>query len=208
MSTLQKVTRAAYGAASKLLELQLRGAGDEGDDESAEPTDAAPFLQQLGIAVLPVVVSTLRALVDQDGDEPRVDALWDKAHAPTDLESGETRVYAVGAITRVVRLLTTRIVVEAPEIRLGAAATKKVNREGDPILPGTLGVVAGPPVTALGVTTTPVAFTFTPPAGGGAPASLVLAIAGPGVVVTVVGTASITLGGVTGPGSTKVRAED
>jgi hypothetical protein len=92
------------------------------------------------------------------------------------------------------------------QVKLGAAATKRVNREGDALEPGTLSVTTGPPVTVGPITTTPVLFTYTPPTG--APQVVTLAIAGAGVTVTVTPPTSITLGGRTGPGSSKVRAED
>lgn len=189
MTFPQKVVRAAYGAVSKLLELQLRGVGDEADDDAAAPTDRAAYAQPMGLAVLPVIARSLRALVDQGGDEPVVRDLWDKTRAPTDLESGETRLYAVGAITRVVRLLTGRIEVEAPEIRLGAAATKKVNREGDSVDCGTLTFAFTPGSAAA------LAITYTPPGGGTA-------------VSLPSGSGDIPIVGLTGPGSNKVRAED
>lgn len=160
MLTLAKVTRAAFSAASKLLELQLRADGAEGDDEGARPEDRASFLAQLGIAVRPVVASTLRALAYEDGDDTIVVKLHDKARSPTDLDVGETRVFSAGTIANVIRLLSARIVVEAPEIRLGASATKKVAREGDPVrvtIPtGTTftGTVGGSPATLT--TTAPV----------------------------------------------------
>lgn len=191
MTFPQKVVRAAYGAVSKLLELQLRGVGDEADDDddSAAPTDRAPYAQPMGLAVLPVIARTLRALVDQSGDEAVVRDLWDKARAPTDLESGETRLYAVGAIANVLRLLTGRIDLEAPEIRLGAAATKKVNREGDAVDCGSLNFafVSGTPST--------LAIVYTPPGGGA-------------TVTLPSGSGDIALVGRTGAGSNKVRAED
>lgn len=95
---------------------------------------------------------------------------------------------------------------DGQQVRVGAAATKKVNREGDPIDPGSLSVATGPPVVVGPVTTTPVIITYTPP--GGAPQVVTLTIGGPGVAVALVGSGSITLGGKTGPGSTKFRAED
>jgi len=200
-----KVTRVAFDAASKLLGLQLRGDGPEGDDERAVPEDDAPVLGQFGMAVRPIVTATLRALGYQDGDEVRVVKLWDKARSPTDLEDGETRVFAVGNVTRVVRLLAARIVVEAPEIRLGAAATKKVNREGDAIEPGTVQVVmvpATPPPSGPGGGT--ITFTYAPPVGPPQVGTITLA----GAVVITAATFTLTLGGRTGPGSNKVRAED
>ena len=114
MFTLAKVTRAAFSAASKLLELQLREDGAEGDDEGARPEDRASFLSQLGVAVRPVLASTLRALAYEDGDDTIVVKLHDKARSPTDLDVGETRVFACGAVTVSVRCLATnRIEVSA-----------------------------------------------------------------------------------------------
>lgn len=114
MLTLWKVTRAAFDAASKLLALQLRGDGDDGDDEGAIPEDDAAFVSQLGVAVRPVIARTLQALGYQDGDEVRILKLWDKARSPTDLAVGETRLFACGAVTVSVRCLAAnRIEVSA-----------------------------------------------------------------------------------------------
>lgn len=105
MLTLSKVVRAAFSTASKLLELQLREDGAEGDDEGARPEDQASFLSQLGVAVRPVVASTLRALTFDDGDDTLVVKLVDKARSPTDLAVGETRVFACGELAVSVRCL-------------------------------------------------------------------------------------------------------
>ena len=198
MLSLWKVTRAAFDATSKLLQVQLRGAGDEGDDEGAEPADDATVFTQMGMAVRPVVARTLRALGYQDGPDLWVLKLWDKARTPTDLEEGETRLYAVGAIANVVRMLAARVIVEAPEIRLGAAATKKVNREGDAIHPGTLTISA---------TTSTLTIAYAPP-DGGATQTVNIGVGGSPAVFTVLSPTTITLSGKTGPGSNKVRAED
>lgn len=197
-----KVTRAAYDAVSKLLQVQLRGAGDEDDDANAEPADDATVLQQLGLAVLPVVqnaaTSTLRALGFQHGSEVRLLAMWDKARAPSGLEAGETRLYAVGAVANALRLLVGGAVLEAPSIKLGAEATKKVNREGDALRPGSLSFTA---------TTSTLTITYTAPDGGGSQ-SVNIGVGGTPAVFTVLPTTTITLAGKTGPGSNKVRAED
>jgi|GEM_PF-6025326 len=189
MLSLWKITRAAFDATSRLLHVQLRGAGDEGDEGAAEPVDDATMLSQMGVAVRPVIAATLRALGLQHGDEVWVLKAWDKARSPTDLEAGETRLYAVGAIANVLRLLTGSAVLEAPSIKLGAAATKKVNREGDAVDCGTLTFAFTPGSAAA------LAITYTPP-GGGTPVSLPS------------GSGDIDLVGRTGPGSTKVLAED
>ncbi len=133
MLSLWTVTRAAFDATSKLLHAQLRGVGDAGDTTSSEPVDDAAVLSQLGIAVRPMIASTLRALGYQDGDDVLVLKLWDKARTPTDLDTGETRVYAAGAITTALRLLAGRIDVNAARINLGGGATARVAREGDTV---------------------------------------------------------------------------
>lgn len=178
MLTLSKVVRAAFSSASKLLELQLREDGAEGDDEGARPEDQASFLSQLGVAVRPVVASTLRALTFEDGDDTIVVKLVDKTRSPTDLDEGETRVFSAGTLANVVRLLSARIVVEAPEIRLGAAAEKKVARVGDSVR------VTIPAGTELVGTV------------GGSPATFTVSAPG------------ITCDGTITSGSNKVRAED
>lgn len=155
-----KVTRAAIGGMSKLLELQLRGEGDEGDDDTAVPVDAGVFYAMLGVAARPVVASTLRALGYEDGDELAVLKLWDKTRTPTDLEAGETRVFAAGTVATALRLLAARIDVNATRINLGGAATARVAREGDtvrvtiPIGTTLTGTVGGSPATLT--TTEPV----------------------------------------------------
>lgn len=208
--TRWKVTRAAFGAVSKLLELQLRGDGDEEDDDGAAPADDAVFYQQIGVAVRPVVARALRALCVEDGDEVVALKLWHKesSSTPTDLAAGETRVYAAGAVGVVLRLLADQAVLHAATILLGTGATKGVNREGDPILPGALSMTpsaAQPNTPSPGLTTVPVVVTYTP--SDGAPQTGTLTFVGPaGFAIS--GSVSFTLGGVTGAGSTKVRAVD
>lgn len=205
MLSVWKVTRAVFGATSKLLGVQLRGDGQTGDDANAAPEDDAPVLSQLGVAVRPlmrvagVAVETLHALCYED-DEVWVLKLWDKARSPIDLDEGETRLFSAGDIARRIRLLVDRINVEAPRINLGAAATKKVNRQGDPIEPGTLAVTTAPNPSGAGVQVT---LTYTPPVG--LPQTSVFVIAG---AVTGSGGGPLTLGGRTGVGSSKVFAED
>lgn len=187
MLTLWKVTRAAFSTTAKVLLAQLRGDGDEGDDASAAAVDDATVLSQLGVAVRPIVSATLRAWGIEHGDEVVVAKLWDRERSPTDLDEGETRLFAAGAIATAVRLLAARIDVVADRINLGPSATKKVNREGDAVDCGTL-------VFTPNVGTTPAVLVFIPPGGTVPPVSPP--------------TVAITLSGKTGPGSNKVRAED
>lgn len=109
----------------------------------------------------------------------------------------------------VVQSADNDVEVECPgghNVKLGASATKKVNREGDSIEPGTLTATAGTPVAAGPATMVPVLLTYAPPVGP--PQVITLNITGVGLAVVVVPPGRITLGGRTGPGSNKVRAED
>lgn len=181
MFTRWKVTRAAIDAASKLLHLQLRGEGNEGDDAAARPIDEAVFYSALGLAVRPVIARTLRALGYEDGDEIAVVKLWDRARSPTDLSEGETRLYACGDVAVRVRMKTDGLVVEAKgatititsagAVQMTAASgqditlnsgTLKVARVTDPVRIGTLAGTAGP---------YPVVFTTVLVDADGAPAS-------------------------------------
>lgn len=79
-------------------------------------------------------------------------------------------------------------VLEGGQVLLGPTATKGVNRQGDAVDCGTLAFTFTPsPGPSLSIT-------YTPP--GGAP------------VVLATGNGTLTLTGVTGPGSSKVKAED
>lgn len=189
MLSLWQITRALFEGDSRLLVAQLLSLDDAGAPADGLTVDEAVVYQPLGLAVRPLVTRSLRALGFEHGDEVAVLKMWDKLASPTNLEAGETRLYAAGAITRVVRLLTARIDIEAPEIRLGEGATKKVNREGDAVDCGTLTFAFTPGSAAA------LAITYTPP-GGGAPVSLPS------------GTGDIPLVGRTGAGSSKVRAGD
>lgn len=97
-------------------------------------------------------------------------------------------------------------VADGHQVKLGAGATKGVNREGDPIEPGTLTVTAGAPVPAGPATTVPLLLTYAPPTG---PTQVItISITGVGLAVVVAPPGRITFGGRTGAGSNKVRAED
>jgi hypothetical protein len=99
-----KVTAASLNTDAKLLFLQLRGNGDEGDDDEAEPHDDVPFFQSLGLSVRPVVQATLRTLGYRHGEEIWGLKLWDRDKHPTDLEEGETRLYGAGEKESFVRI--------------------------------------------------------------------------------------------------------
>lgn len=114
---------APINATSRLAHLQLRGLGaDAGEQASAETTDEAPVLPQLGMLARPVVRSTLRALGVRDGDEVFLLKLWDKAieHATAPV-AGETRVYATGQPAVCLRLWDGFI-----ELRVNVTGTLKL----------------------------------------------------------------------------------
>ena len=115
MTLLAKVTRLAFDTTSKLLGVQIRAEGSEDNDTMSASADegAAHFFPQIGVAVRPVVARTLRALGIELGDEVAVLKLWDKSKSPTDLEIGETRLYACGDVAVRVRMKTDGLVVEA-----------------------------------------------------------------------------------------------
>lgn len=81
-------------------------------------------------------------------------------------------------------------VADGHAVKLGAAATKGVNRQGDPVDCGSLQFTFTPGMAAA------LAITYTPPSGMGAPVTLPT------------GSGTINLVGKTGTGSAKVKAED
>lgn len=196
-----KVLRAAYDAASKLLGVGLAGDGDEGDDATAATVDdqAAQVLTQLGVAARPIVRRTLRALGVELGDEVVVVKLWDKAATPTDLDAGETRLYACGDVTVALRMRTdgvtltakgaTVVITSDGDVQVTAASgrditlnggSKRIAREEDSLNVGTLVATAGP---------YPVVFAYVPGAAGSAPPPPPGGVALSGVILTGTGAA-------------------
>jgi len=154
-----KVTSASFSSVSKFLELQLRGAGDEGNDDSAVPADGVQFPGVFGLAVKPIVQSSLRALGQYLGDEIVPAWLWDRTKMPTDVGDGETRVYSVGDNTVRIKLMANgELHIDGPAKIVLNGGTQNVAREHDTLDVGTLTGQAGP---------YPVVFNYTP---GGYPA--------------------------------------
>lgn len=206
MITLHKVVRATFNAASKMLHVNTVGAGDEGDDASAEAVQDAPLLGMMGITVKPVVAKTLRAAMLYLGvTEQAVLALWDKAKQPTDLADGETRVWAAGFPAVCLRLFEGFI-----ELKAGAAGVvklapdgsgwqnKNVARVDDTVNAGSLVITVG----AFGPGFSLV-FTYTPP--GGAPQVTTVNVAGL-VTGAAIGAPTLSFGGQITSGSSSVKA--
>lgn len=195
------ITRAVFDTTSKLLGVQLRGDGDEGDDATAARADeqGAQFIQQLGVAARPVVARTLRALGVELGDEVVVLKVWDKTRLPTDLDAGETRVFACGDVTVALRMRTdgvtltakgaTVVITSSGDVQVTAASgrdivlnggAKRIAREEDSLNVGTLVATAGP---------YPVVFTYVPGTTGPASPAPPGGVALGGVILTGTGAA-------------------
>ena len=181
--------------------MQLRGDGDEGDDATAAAADeqGAQFIQQLGVAARPIVARTLRALGVELGDEVVVLKVWDKTRLPTDLDAGETRVFACGDVTVALRMRTdgvtltakgaTVVITSSGDVQVTAASgrdivlnggSKRLAREEDSLNVGTLVGTAGP---------YPVVFTYVPGAAGPASPAPPGGVALGGVILTGTGAA-------------------
>lgn len=89
-----KVTRTTLGAAKRVMLAQLRGVGDEGDDESAEPVDAAEIFGMIGLMVRPFLTAHTEAVAFRVGDQVVVLNVNDKSLSVfNDVAEGETRLY-------------------------------------------------------------------------------------------------------------------
>ena len=73
------------------------GAGAEGADDTAERIDDCEVAQPAGLMALPALTATSEAFCVRRGDELVALFLIDKGAAAQAVESGETRLYGVGA---------------------------------------------------------------------------------------------------------------
>lgn len=87
-----------------VITAQLRGAGEQGDNETAEPFDACEVLQPQGFMANPALTATSEALTIRRGDEAVVTVLIDKGASAQNVESGETRVHGVGSSNQSARI--------------------------------------------------------------------------------------------------------
>lgn len=74
-----KITLASWGTRASTLVAQLRGAGEEGDDDSAEALDGVEVAQPMGLRARPVQRASLEGVVVEIGDERYVLCLIDKS---------------------------------------------------------------------------------------------------------------------------------
>lgn len=176
-----KLTNTSVGQAKRVLLAQLRGAGQEGDDDSAESEDAVEHLFPLGFVSRPSLSTSaagLQAFCVQIYDE--VLALFTRnkelAQWSPPLEEGESRLYGAKSQAANVRARADGSVEinsdtgASKDVRLNGG-TKRVARETDAVRVGTLaGTVAGGVVT----------FTFTPTNADGTPG---VSVVGPTVTI-------------------------
>lgn len=143
-----KVVRTAVGGYVRVVTAQLRGAGQEGDDASAEPYDGAEVLQPLGLIARPVIPANtsdnrVEALCLELGDEVLCLGFVDKSganHASPampDLEEGETRLYGAKDARATLKLKPTGAVTlacpsgQALTLEHGSGARIRITANGD-----------------------------------------------------------------------------
>ncbi len=172
-----KLSRLAVSTANRVTTAQITGAGDAGDDSTAETVDACEVVQPLGLMAYPTLGATTEALIARLGDRPVVLAMIDKGRAAQAVEAGEVRLYGPGssnaaAVVRiradgsieVSSLNNTNVTVTASgtgEVRVNGSAVK-IAADTDPV---DLGTWTHTPAAGAGVT--PCVLSYTPP--GGAP---------------------------------------
>lgn len=97
MIEFMKVTLAAWGTRASTLVAQLRGAGEEGDDDAAEAFDGVEVAQPMGLRAKPVQRASLEGVVVEIGDERYVLCLVDKSRqtGAVEPETGGTTLYSL-----------------------------------------------------------------------------------------------------------------
>lgn len=101
-----KLSRLTVSTARRVLTAQITGAGDAGDDATAETLSAVEVVQPLGLLAYPTLGATTEALIARIGDTAVALGLVDKGGAAQAVEAGEVRLYGPGSqnATAVVRI--------------------------------------------------------------------------------------------------------
>ena len=174
--------------ARRTMTAQCVGVGAEGDDANAERLDVCEVMQPSGFAAAPALTATTEAVAVRRGDELVVLFLIDKGATAQTVESGESRLYGVGAsnAATVIRIRASgaieitsanngHVTVTANgtgEIRLNGSSLK-VAADTDP---ADLGSWTHVPASGAGVT--PCSLSYTPPGGSSSPITTGTAVAG------------------------------
>lgn len=186
-----EVVRAGLSATSKLLELQVRGMGAEGNDATASVIDGVQMVEQLGVAANPVVASTLRVIGWQQGVQLWALKIFDKSKRPTGIASGEIRFHGLEKVAAALRILATgkiNIDAESGQDLVLNSGTKKVGRVGDSVDLGTFLFLPNAGVAAA-------VLSWIPPGGGAAV-----------IIATPLAGGSNIAGKISGPGADHVLA--
>jgi len=170
-----KAVALAASASLRVVTGTFVGAGAEGADDTAERIDDCEVAQPSGLMALPALTATSEAFCVRRGDELVALFLIDKGAAAQAVESGETRLYGVGAsnAATVIRLRAdgsiditsaangaVRVTANGTGDVVVNGGSLKVARVTDPVRVGTLTGTAGP---------YPLALTFTPLDADGVP---------------------------------------
>lgn len=101
-----KLSRLTVSTARRVLTAQITGAGDAGDDATAETLSSVEVVQPLGLLAYPTLGATTEALIARIGDTAVALGLVDKGGAAQAVEAGEVRLYGPGSqnATAVVRI--------------------------------------------------------------------------------------------------------
>jgi len=136
-----KVTLALWGTRASTLVAQLRGAGEEGDDDAAEAFDGVEVAQPMGLRANPVQRASLEGVVVEIGDERYVLCLIDKSRqtGAVNPEAGGTVLYGCAAPDAVVYVRASgaiEITAKTGTDVVLNGGTLKVARATDPVAAG------------------------------------------------------------------------
>lgn len=121
--------------ARRTMTAQCVGVGAEGDDANAERLDVCEVMHPSGFAAAPALTATTEAVAVRRGDELVVLFLIDKGATAQTVESGESRLYGVGASNSAaaVRIRASGAV----EIASAGATVVKLQDGSQPFVRGT-----------------------------------------------------------------------
>ena len=162
-----KLSRLTVSTARRVLTAQITGAGDAGDDATAETLSAVEVVQPLGLLAYPTLGATTEALIARIGDTAVALGLVDKGGAAQAVEAGEVRLYGPGSqnATAVVRIRADgSIEITA---KSGVNISLAVDGAGDVVLDGgSLKVARATDPVTVTLTALQIATIIAPPGGG------------------------------------------
>jgi hypothetical protein len=140
MDTLEfcKVVLVNASTTSRAVVANVAGLGAEGDDEGAERYDDCEAPMPAGLMAVPSLTDTTEAVGVRRGDEMVLLCIIDKGAPAQAVESGETRLYGVGAsnATAIIRIRATgkiEITAKSGQDIVLNGGTLKVARDTDQV---------------------------------------------------------------------------